>query len=64
MESQKQLSEAELKARKRNGVTDRVIRAKAKSVGWKSGSLDDFMFEIGWLRWGKGEDSRWFKIER
>lgn len=64
MESQKQLSEAELKARKRDGIPDRLIRLKAKQVGWKKGSLDDFMFELGWLRRGKGEDSRWFKIDR
>lgn len=64
MEDTQQLTEAQLKARKRDGIPDRVIRAKAKTVGWKSGSLDKFMFEIGWLRWGKGEHSRWFKIER
>jgi hypothetical protein len=64
MEDTQQATEAQLKARKREGIRDRVIRAKAKSVGWKSGSLDDFMFELGWLRRGKGEDARWFKIER
>lgn len=63
MEDTQQLTEAQLKARKRDGIPDRVIRQKAKSVGWKSGSLNDFMFEVGYLRRGKGEDARWFKIE-
>jgi hypothetical protein len=64
MENTQQLTEAQLKERKRNGIPDRAIRSKAKELGWKQGSLDDFMFELGWLRRGKGEDSRWFRIER
>jgi len=64
-ENQEQLTEAQLK-RRREGIPDRAIRQKAKQLVWKSpdGTLDQFMFALSWLRYGKGDQARWFRIER
>jgi hypothetical protein len=64
-QDQQQLTEAQRK-RRREGIPDRAIRAKAKDLGWKSSqqSLEVFMFQLHWVKYGTGKDARWFRIER
>jgi hypothetical protein len=62
---QQQLTEAQIKTRRREGIPDRVIRAKAKEVGWKRSeqTIDQFMFQLHWVKYGTGKDARWFEIK-